>query len=129
LTREEMKEHGIKRVFMSNPDQIIGKTVAVDLKRGSTFDTKDFYAPGTGPGIADKLQPGQRAVTIEVNALAKTRGHRVPTVTTTLTSTIPTHGGRLTLITAHSARTTTRITTTTKTAAAVVLARSTKAQR
>jgi len=68
LTREEMKEHGIKRVFMSNPDQIIGKTVAVDLKRGSTFDTKDFYAPGTGPGIADKLQPGQRAVTIEVNA-------------------------------------------------------------
>jgi Flp pilus assembly protein CpaB len=68
LTRDEMKEHGIKRVFMSNPDQIIGKTVAVDLKRGSTFDTKDFYAPGTGPGIAHQLKPGQRAVTVEIDA-------------------------------------------------------------
>lgn len=66
LTREQMKENGIKRVFMSNPDQIIGKIVAVDLDRGATFDTKDFYSLGTGPGIADKLQPGQRAVTIEV---------------------------------------------------------------
>ena len=68
LTRDEMKEHGIKRVFMSNPDQIIGKTVAADLKRGSTFDTKDFYAPGTGPGITSKLAPGQRAVTVEIDA-------------------------------------------------------------
>ncbi len=74
LTREEMKEHGIKRVFMSNPDQIIGKTVAVDLQRGSTFDTKDFYPPGTGPGIADKLQPGQRAVTIDVTATSALLG-------------------------------------------------------
>ena len=28
LTRQEMKDHGIKRVFMANPDQIIGKTMA-----------------------------------------------------------------------------------------------------
>ena len=69
-----MKEHGIKSVFMSNPDQIIGKTVSVDLKRGSTFDTKDFYAPGTGPGIADKLEPGQRAVTIDVTATSALLG-------------------------------------------------------
>jgi len=74
LTRDEMKKHGIKSVFMSNPDQIIGKTVAVDLKRGSTFDTKDFYAPGTGPGIADKLEPGQRAVTIDVTATSALLG-------------------------------------------------------
>lgn len=74
LTRQEMKEHGIKRVFMANPDQIIGKTVAVDVPRGSTFDTKDFYAPGTGPGIADKLQLGQRAVTIEVTATSALLG-------------------------------------------------------
>ena len=74
LSRQEMKEHGIKRVFMSNPDQIIGKTVAVDLARGSTFDTKDFFAPGTGPGIADKLEPGQRAVTINVSATSALLG-------------------------------------------------------
>ena len=74
LTRAEMKDHGIKRVFMANPEQIIGKTVAVDLARGSTFDTKDFYAPGTGPGIADKLQPGQRAVTIDVTATSALLG-------------------------------------------------------
>ena len=74
LTRDEMKEHGIKRVFMSNPDQIIGKTVSVDLKRGATFDTKDFYAPGTGPGIASKLDPGQRAVTVEIDATSALLG-------------------------------------------------------
>ena len=74
LTRQEMKDHGIKRVFMANPDQIIGKTMAVDLPRGSTFDTKDFYAPGTGPGIADKLKPGQRAVTIDVTATSALLG-------------------------------------------------------
>ena len=74
LSRAEMKEHGIKTVFMSNPDQIIGKTVAVNLKRGSTFDTKDFYAPGTGPGIADKLELGQRAVTIDVSATSALLG-------------------------------------------------------
>jgi len=68
LTRDEMKEHDIKRIFMSNPDQIIGKTLAVDLERGETFDTKNFYPPGMGPGIIDRLEPGQRAVTIDVSA-------------------------------------------------------------
>ena len=68
MTSEDMKKHGVKSVFMSNPDQIIGKTLAVEIKRGETFDTRFFYPDGVGPGIVESIQPGQRAVTIKVDS-------------------------------------------------------------
>ena len=64
LTREQMLEAGITKAFMSKPEQIIGKTVKRELRRGSTFDTRDFYPTGQGPGIAHRLKPGLRAITV-----------------------------------------------------------------
>ena len=37
-----------------------------DLEQGKPFYTDDFYAEGTGPDIAEKLEAGERAVTIPV---------------------------------------------------------------
>ncbi len=67
LTRAELDKLGIGKVFMTNPDQIIGKTVRRELKRGTTFDTRDFFPQGQGPGIAHLLKPGYRAVTIALS--------------------------------------------------------------
>lgn len=65
LTREQMNDNGLtKKAFMSQPDQIIGKTVKRELRRGNTFDTRDFYPVGQGPGIVGRVKPGQRAITI-----------------------------------------------------------------
>lgn len=64
LTRERMTELGITKAYMAKPEQIIGKTVRRELRRGSTFDTRDFYPRGQGPGIAHRLKPGLRAITI-----------------------------------------------------------------
>ena len=57
------------KTFMTSPKQIIGKTVLREIKRGSTFDTQDFYPQGKGPGILDRLRPGQRAITINVSPI------------------------------------------------------------
>ena len=64
LTREDMKKYGIKAAFMTNPDQIIGKTLKQPLERGETFDTKYFYPLGIGMGISQRIKPGQRAITV-----------------------------------------------------------------
>ena len=67
MSAEERKATGLKKAYMTNPDQIIGKTVKVPLRRGDTFDTRDFYPLGTGPGIAHRLKPGFRAMTISLS--------------------------------------------------------------
>jgi len=66
LTREQMDSNGLSKAFMSKPDQIIGKTVKRELRRGSTFDTRDFYPVGQGPGIVGRVKPGQRAITVDM---------------------------------------------------------------
>ncbi len=66
LTREQMDKLGLKKAFMSKADQIIGKTVKRELRRGSTFDTRDFYPQGQGPGIMHRLKPGLRAITVSM---------------------------------------------------------------
>ena len=66
MTRAQMKERGIQGVFMSDADQIIGRTLQVSIERGLTFDTEDFYPDGVGPGIASRLNDGERAVTVSI---------------------------------------------------------------
>ncbi len=66
MSREQMKRRKITGMFMVDADQIIGRTLRQDLKRNATFDTDDFYPDGTGPGVAERLKPGQRAVTLSL---------------------------------------------------------------
>ena len=68
LTRRQLKERNVTGMFMSSPDQIIGQTVMTTIERGQTFHTQQFYPKGYGPNLTDKLEPGQRAVTILVNS-------------------------------------------------------------
>ena len=63
-----MKQREIKGMFMSDPEQIIGRILNKDVRRGQTFDTRDFFADGTRPGIVRELLPGERAVTISIPA-------------------------------------------------------------
>jgi len=64
MTREEVKNSIKAHAFMTNPDQILGKLVMNPIKKGKTFNTQDFYPPGTSPGIAKRIPPGSRAITI-----------------------------------------------------------------
>lgn len=64
MTAEQRQKSGLNKAYMTNPDQIIGKTIKNPLRRGDTFDTRDFYPEGTGPGISHRLKPGYRAMTI-----------------------------------------------------------------
>ena len=70
LTTTQLDEMGLTgKAFMTRADQIIGKRVKDELRRGSTFDTRDFYPPGQGPGIAHRLKPGLRAVTVSMSPI------------------------------------------------------------
>lgn len=64
MTREEIKKTLKVQSFMTNPDQILGKLVLNPIKKGKTFNTEDFYPQGSGPGIAKRIPPGLRAITI-----------------------------------------------------------------
>jgi len=68
VPRGDLKRRGISGAFMNNTRQIIGRVLNTSVPRGSTFDTEMFYAEGTGPGIERQLQPGFRAVTVQVES-------------------------------------------------------------
>ena len=66
LTRAELKKRGITTSFMSNPEQIMGRVLRAPLKLGKPFLTDGLFPEGVGPGIAQKLRAGHRAVTVSV---------------------------------------------------------------
>jgi pilus assembly protein CpaB len=65
-TREQVKERDLPPMYMSNPEQIIGRILREPVEKGKVFITTMFYPEGQGPTVAEKLQPGLRAVTIPV---------------------------------------------------------------
>lgn len=65
MTTEQLKERKMGG-FMTNTQQIIGRTLREPLKKGETFKPDMFYPDGTGPSLATKLEPGQRAVTVPI---------------------------------------------------------------
>jgi Flp pilus assembly protein CpaB len=64
MTRKQAEEQGLTGMWMTNSQQIIGRTVRQPLVRGETFDPSKLYPQGLGPNVARRLKPGQRAVTI-----------------------------------------------------------------
>ena len=69
LTKEEFdaKFKGIEpeQIIVSNKG-IIGRRLREPMKRLQPFLTTKFYLEGSGPAITKKLQPGYRAVRVEV---------------------------------------------------------------
>jgi len=82
LTNEQMakmrKDGKLPVVFMTNPDQIMGRILKVPLKQGEAFQTDSFYPDGSGPTVAEKLGPGLRAVTISVEGTGALGGYDGP---------------------------------------------------
>ncbi|MCR9119427.1 MAG: Flp pilus assembly protein CpaB [bacterium] len=78
MTYQQMREAGINEAFMGNTKQIIGRVLREDMKKGATFDITKFYPEGTGPNVADMLEPGQRAVTVPVEVRSAVAGFARP---------------------------------------------------
>lgn len=51
---------------MLTPGDIVGRVLNKPLKSGDTFVTTHLYPQGLGPRVSEKLEPGRRAVTIEL---------------------------------------------------------------
>ena len=78
LTRDQMVEQGIEGPFMNNTEQIIGRVLRADLPAGKVFDTNVFYPEGMGPGVAELLEPGMRAITVRVEMDSAVAGFATP---------------------------------------------------
>lgn len=65
---------------MLNPDQIVGRILAEEIKSGDPFLTTKLYPEGSGPNVAERLKPGMRAITIPVMDLAALGGYVQPGV-------------------------------------------------
>ena len=64
MTHQEIKKRKIPREFMTNSNQVIGRTLREPVSRGKAFVTTAFYPEGVGPSVASRLKPGYRAVTV-----------------------------------------------------------------
>ncbi|GAA4439354.1 Flp pilus assembly protein CpaB [Bremerella cremea] len=78
MTAKQIQDAGLPGMFMGDTSNIIGRTLRVDLPRGSSFDTHLFFPEGTGPNIVESLDPGMRAVTIKVAADEAVEGFATP---------------------------------------------------
>jgi len=67
-----------KQAFMRNPEQVNGRTIKRALKKGEAFLPDDFYAGMGGPGIAERLKPGLRGVTISIENVGAVHGFAGP---------------------------------------------------
>ncbi len=64
LTREQIRALGLPSGFMNQASQLSGRTLRVDIPKGLPFTPEDLYPVGTGPSVAERLQPGYRAVAV-----------------------------------------------------------------
>ena len=64
--------------FMRSTDQIFGRILNRDVEKGSVFMPENFYPEGFGPGVADRLQPGFRAVTVPILNVGAVQGFAAP---------------------------------------------------
>lgn len=64
--------------FMSNTNLLFDRVVNEDIEKGSLFLPNNFYAEGFGPGVAERLQPGFRAVTVPIENVGAVTGFALP---------------------------------------------------
>ncbi len=79
MTAEQFKKSDFRKLaFLSNPQQIQGRSLRKAVQAGRPFDPGDFYPDGGGPDIAEKLQPGYRAVTVPIENIGAVNGFAAP---------------------------------------------------
>jgi Flp pilus assembly protein CpaB len=80
LSYEEIRRRGLPNSFMSKSSEIIGRTLKEPVRRGFAFEPTVFYPQGIAPNLADRLAPGERAVTIAFTGSAAAAGLITPGV-------------------------------------------------
>ena len=78
MTPEQVVARNLPNAYMSNTKQIIGQVVAQDVQAGDGFETSMFYPEGTGPSVAELLEPGKRAMTVPVKMDNAVSGFAAP---------------------------------------------------
>lgn len=69
LTQKQMNEKFkalAGETILPKVDAIVNRRLSKPVRRGQPFPANSFYLSGTGPNIVNKLQPGFRAVRVEV---------------------------------------------------------------
>ncbi len=69
MTQQQFQERFRKYAgenFVMKIDQLMNRRLSKPIRRGQPFPTTSLYLSGTGPNIASRLQPGYRAVRVEV---------------------------------------------------------------
>ncbi|WP_166829184.1 Flp pilus assembly protein CpaB [Thalassoroseus pseudoceratinae] len=64
--------------YMRSVTQIEDRVLRTDMKQGEAFLTSNFYPDGSGPGIADRLEEGYRAVTVPIEDVGAVEGFARP---------------------------------------------------
>lgn len=60
--------------YMTNAQQIVGRVLREEVKRGDAFKPDLLFPEGTGPSLSERLKPGFRAVTIELAGSGNLQG-------------------------------------------------------
>ncbi len=64
--------------FIGNTNYLFERMLNQDMPKGSLFLPEHFYGEGFGPGVADRLQPGFRAVTVPIQNVGAITGFADP---------------------------------------------------
>lgn len=79
MTMEQFKKSEFQKLtFLSNTQQIQGRSLRKAVQAGRPFDPGDFFPDGGGPDIAERLQPGYRAVTVPIENIGAVNGFAAP---------------------------------------------------
>lgn len=79
FTPEEFKKSiYADRLFMTDTNQISGRQLQKDVKKGEEFAPDTFFADGMGPSVTSLLKPGFRAVTIPIRNVGAVEGFASP---------------------------------------------------
>jgi Flp pilus assembly protein CpaB len=72
------KSKYVNQAYMRNSQQIEKRVLKLEVKRGEPFLPTAFYPDGAGPGIAEMLEEGYRAVTIPIEHISAVQGFARP---------------------------------------------------
>jgi pilus assembly protein CpaB len=78
LTAKQIREMALPDSFMDRVPQIVGRTLQRGVTRGQPFEPAVFYPDGVGPRVAERLDTGERAVTIPFEGSASEAGLITP---------------------------------------------------
>jgi len=78
LTQKEFSERQFPKDYMNNARQIIGRVLRDRLPKGASFQPENFFSDRMGVTLSDRVKPGFRAVSIEVDTDGVLDGHVVP---------------------------------------------------